>query len=55
MADRFDVEKSSFHLSITRVATTLVNEIMPSVIQWPRGVKIQETSTAINWRNLGIP
>ena len=46
MADRFDVGKSSFHLSITRVATTLVNEIMPSVIQWPRGVKIQETSNA---------
>ena len=33
-------------MSISRVATTLVNEIMPSVIQWPRGVKIQETSNA---------
>ncbi|XP_061186829.1 putative nuclease HARBI1 [Saccostrea echinata] len=46
MADRFDVGKSPFHLSITRVATTVVDEIMPSVIQWPRVARIQEISNA---------
>lgn len=46
MADRFDVGKSSFHLSISRVARTLVDEMMTSVIQWPRGAKVQETRDA---------
>lgn len=39
-------EKSSFYLRISRVARTLVNEIMSSVIKWPHGAKAQETSDA---------
>ena len=46
MADRFDVGKSSYHRSIKRVASALVDDIMPIIIQWPSGNRIRETSNA---------
>lgn len=46
MAGRFDVGKNSFYLRISKVARTLVNEIMPSVIKWHHGAKTQGTSDA---------
>jgi predicted DNA-binding protein YlxM (UPF0122 family) len=44
MADRFGVSKSSFHASIKRVSSALL-EIVPKVIQWPdTPAKMNETS-----------
>lgn len=43
MADRFGIAKSSFHTSITRASSALL-EIMPEVITWPESpAKMNET------------
>jgi hypothetical protein len=45
MADRFGVSKGSFHASVKRTSSALVQDIMAHVIQWPRdNVKVRETS-----------
>lgn len=43
MADIFGVAKSTYHFSVEKVASALVTEIMPNVIQWPAGNKVRET------------
>ena len=45
MADRFGVSKGSFHASVKRTSSALVQDTMAQVIQWPRGdAKLRETT-----------
>lgn len=48
MRDIFDVGKISYHRSIKRVASAVVDDIMPRTIQWPTGNKIRETNDAFS-------
>lgn len=48
MRDIFDVGKSFYHWSIKRVASAVVDDILPRTIQWPTGNKIKETNDAFS-------
>lgn len=56
MADRFGISKGSFHASIKRVSSALL-EILPEVVKWPETpAEINETSQhfgrSLNFRTL---
>ncbi|XP_063439491.1 putative nuclease HARBI1 [Mytilus trossulus] len=42
MADRFDVSKGTLHVSVKYISNVLVTKIMPLVISWPTGVRLQK-------------